>query len=284
MAEGKFVAYYRVSTDQQGRSGLGLDAQREAVERYLNGGGWELLAAFTEVETGKGAKALDKRPQLRAALDHARKAMATLVIAKLDRLARNVHFISGLIEQRVPIVAADMPDADITMLQIYAVMAERQARLVERTKAALPPAKARGTVLGAHGRVPQPGPPQGLRPWSGSRPSQAIFQSSRPRACRCMRSARALNEQGIASPGVAGGIRQMYPGRPGSASPPGLTETRIEALGTRGRQAACPARTAGDVRSSNTAAIGQDVTIDVKQLLQVQAIVAARSATRDLAD
>ena len=123
MADGKFVAYYRVSTAQQGHSGLGLEAQRDQVMRYLSNGGWPPLAEFTEIETGKGANALDRRPQLRAALAFAKKHKATLIIAKLDRLARNVHFISGLIEQRVPIVAADMPDADITMLQIYAVMA-----------------------------------------------------------------------------------------------------------------------------------------------------------------
>ncbi|MFN9847727.1 MAG: recombinase family protein, partial [Alphaproteobacteria bacterium] len=154
MSAGKFVAYYRVSTDRQGRSGLGLEAQREAVQRFLSAGGWPPLAEYTEVETGKGANALDKRPELKAALDFARKHKATLVIAKLDRLARNVHFISGLIEQRVPIVAADMPDADITMLQIYAVMAEREARVIsERTRVALAAAKARGTVLGAYGKV-----------------------------------------------------------------------------------------------------------------------------------
>lgn len=154
MADGKFVAYYRVSTTGQGVSGLGLEAQQEAVERYLNGGSWSLIEAFTEVETGKGSNALDRRPQLKAALAYARKHKATLVIAKLDRLARNVHFVSGLIEQRIPIVAADMPDADITMLQIYAVMAEREGRTIsERTKAALAAAKRRGVVLGANGRA-----------------------------------------------------------------------------------------------------------------------------------
>jgi DNA invertase Pin-like site-specific DNA recombinase len=148
-----FVAYYRVSTERQGRSGLGLDAQRQAVHRCLEGRPGRLVAEFTEIETGKGANALQKRPELRAALEHARKLRATLVIAKLDRLARNVHFISGLIEQRVPIIAADMPDADITMLQIYAAMAEREARVTsERTKAALAAAKSRGTQLGANGR------------------------------------------------------------------------------------------------------------------------------------
>lgn len=150
----EFVAYYRVSTQRQGRSGLGLDAQRQAVDALVSARGGQLVAAFEEIETGKGANALSKRPQLRAALDRARSARATLVIAKLDRLARNVHFISGLIEQRVPIVAADMPDADITMLHIYAAMAEREARITsERTKAALAAAKARGTELGSNGRV-----------------------------------------------------------------------------------------------------------------------------------
>lgn len=149
-----FVAYYRVSTQQQGRSGLGLEAQRAAVQRWLEGAGGQLLAEYTEVETGKGANALHRRPELRLALDHARRDKATLLIAKLDRLARNVHFVSGLIEQRVPIVAVDMPDADITMLQIYAVMAEREARVTsERTKAALAAAKARGVVLGRNGQA-----------------------------------------------------------------------------------------------------------------------------------
>jgi DNA invertase Pin-like site-specific DNA recombinase len=105
MASGKFVAYYRVSTVRQGQSGLGLEAQQESVRRYLNGGDWELLAEHQEVETGKGADALDKRPQLKAALAECRRQGATLIIAKLDRLARNVHFVSGLMESRVRFVA-----------------------------------------------------------------------------------------------------------------------------------------------------------------------------------
>ena len=149
-----FVAYYRVSTQRQGRSGLGLEAQRQAVATWLSTHDGELIGEYIEVETGKGANALDRRPELRAALGQARRAKATLVIAKLDRLARNVHFISGLIEQRVPIVAADMPEADITMLQIYAAMAEREARVTgERTRAALSAAKARGVILGANGQT-----------------------------------------------------------------------------------------------------------------------------------
>ena len=154
MADGKFISYLRVSTDRQGRSGLGEGAQRDAVARFLNGGSWTLLAEYVEVETGKGSNALDRRPALKAALDQARKARATLVIAKLDRLARNVAFISALMEAKVEFIAVDMPDANRLTLHIMAAFAEHEARMIsERTKAALAVAKARGTVLGAHGRV-----------------------------------------------------------------------------------------------------------------------------------
>lgn len=149
MANGKFIAYYRVSTQQQGQSGLGLEAQQAAVRTYLNGGAWELVAEFTEVETGKGANALDRRPKLAEALALAKKQKATLVIAKLDRLARNVHFVSGLIETGVEFVAADMPHANKTMIQIHAVMSEHERdQISERTKVALAAAKARGVKLG----------------------------------------------------------------------------------------------------------------------------------------
>lgn len=152
MANGNFIAYYRVSTQKQGQSGLGLEAQKETVLRYLNGGNWELVNEFTEVETGKGADALAKRPQLRAALEACKKQKATLIIAKLDRLARNVHFVSGLIESGVEFVAADMPQANKTMLQIHSVMSEwERDQISARTKAALAAAKARGVVLGAAG-------------------------------------------------------------------------------------------------------------------------------------
>jgi DNA invertase Pin-like site-specific DNA recombinase len=152
MAQGRFVAYYRVSTRKQGASGLGLEAQRAAVETYLNGGRWTLLAEYTEVETGKGSNALDKRPQLRAALQHCRKAKATLIIAKLDRLARNVHFVSGLIESGVEFRAADMPQADKVMLQMHAVMSEWERDAIsKRTREALAAAKARGVKLGKAG-------------------------------------------------------------------------------------------------------------------------------------
>ena len=152
MAQGKFVAYYRVSTARQGASGLGLDAQREAVARYLNGGEWELVGEFTETETGKGANALEKRPQLRAALELCKRRGATLIIAKLDRLARNVHFVSGLLETGCDFVAADMPQANKVMIQMHAVMAEwERDQISKRTKDALAAAKVRGVKLGTAG-------------------------------------------------------------------------------------------------------------------------------------
>jgi DNA invertase Pin-like site-specific DNA recombinase len=139
------VAYYRVSTHQQGLSGLGLEAQRETVRRFLSGGKWELLAEFTEVESGRRRA----RPELEKAMATAKARKATLAIAKLDRLARNVHFISGLLESRVRFVCCDVPQADRTMLQMLAVFGEHEARMIsERTKAALAAAQARGVKLG----------------------------------------------------------------------------------------------------------------------------------------
>lgn len=152
MATGRFIAYYRVSTPKQGQSGLDLEAQQSAVAGYLNGGQWKLLGEYTEVETGKGANALQKRPQLKAALDACRKLKATLVIAKLDRLARNVDFISGLIESGCDFVAADVPHANKVMLQMQAVMGEwERDQISARTKAGLAAAKARGVKLGETG-------------------------------------------------------------------------------------------------------------------------------------
>lgn len=141
----KYVAYYRVSTQQQGRSGLGLQAQRNAVMDYLNGDGWELMDEFTEVESGKKAD----RPELAAALALCKKQKAKLIIAKLDRLARNVHFISGLMESGVDFVAVDMPQANRLTVHIMAAMAEHEREVIsQRTKAALAAAKERGVKLG----------------------------------------------------------------------------------------------------------------------------------------
>jgi DNA invertase Pin-like site-specific DNA recombinase len=154
MSNSLFVAYYRVSTARQGQSGLGLEAQEHAVKTYLRSIGGTIVASFTEVETGKGFKALEKRPQLRTALDACRKHAATLLIAKLDRLARNCAFVAGLLEAGCPFVAADMPHANKTMIQIYAAMSEwERDQISARVKAALAAAKARGVILGATGPV-----------------------------------------------------------------------------------------------------------------------------------
>lgn len=145
---GKFIAYYRVSTSRQGESGLGLEAQRAAVVSYLNGGNWTVLEEFVEIESGKKAK----RPQLAAAMAAAKKAKATLIVAKLDRLARNLHFLSGLMEGGVDFLAVDNPTANRLTVHILAAVAEDEGRRIsDRTKAALAAAKARGTVLGKNG-------------------------------------------------------------------------------------------------------------------------------------
>jgi DNA invertase Pin-like site-specific DNA recombinase len=135
---GFYVAYYRVSTDRQGESGLGLDAQREAVKRFTTSG--QLVAEFTEVESGKKHT---NRPQLLAALAECKRKKATLVIAKLDRLARNVHFITGLMESRVEFVCCDNPHANKAMVQMLAVFGEHEREQIShRTKAALQQVRA----------------------------------------------------------------------------------------------------------------------------------------------
>ncbi|RWP21024.1 MAG: recombinase family protein [Mesorhizobium sp.] len=144
------VAYYRVSTQRQGRSGLGIEAQRAAVARFAEAEGMIILQEFTEVETGKGADALDRREQLNAALALARQSKCPVVVAKLDRLSRDVAFIAGLMVQRVPFIVAELgADADPFMLHLYAALAEKERRLIsERTKAALASRKTTGMKLG----------------------------------------------------------------------------------------------------------------------------------------
>lgn len=140
----QYVAYYRVSTERQGASGLGLDAQRQAVSRHV--GSSQLLAEFTEIESGKRH---DNRPELEAALQECRKRKAVLVIARLDRLARNVAFIATLMENGTDFVACDMPTANRLTIHILAAVAEHEREMIsKRTKAALAEAKRRGTTLG----------------------------------------------------------------------------------------------------------------------------------------
>jgi DNA invertase Pin-like site-specific DNA recombinase len=144
------VAYIRVSTSQQGRSGLGIEAQREALARFAKETGYDIAAEFVEVETGKGSDALDRRPQLAAALGKARVLRCPVAVAKLDRLSRDVHFISGLMAHRVPFVVSELgPDVDPFVLHLYAALAEKERALISgRTKSALAAAKAKGVKLG----------------------------------------------------------------------------------------------------------------------------------------
>lgn len=145
MPSGAFVAYYRVSTARQGSSGLGLEAQQRAVRDYLNGGNWQLCAEYTEVESGKR----NSRPKLAEALAAAKRYKAKLIIAKLDRLARNVAFIANLMESKVEFEAVDMPDANPLTIHIISAVAQHERELIsQRTKAALAEAKARGRRLG----------------------------------------------------------------------------------------------------------------------------------------
>lgn len=198
MASGQFVTYFRVSTQRQGASGLGLEAQKSAVESFLNGGHWEVIGSFTEVETGKGSNALDKRPQLRSAIDQCKKTGARLLIAKLDRLARNVHFISGLKESGVKFVAADMPDATDLLVNIMAAVAQQEAEVISRrTKDALAAAKARGIVSNG----PNKGQPLVLGRAGAANLAKAEAQVLKAR----QRASKAAND-------FAGGLARMIAG------------------------------------------------------------------------
>src|SRR5215470_9713977 len=151
------ISYIRVSKPKQGRSGLGLEAQQAAIKTFCAQHGYKIEAEYREVETGKGADALERRPELAAAMKHARKLgkgskarSAPIIIAKLDRLSRDVHFISGLMVQRIPFIVTELgPDVDPFMLHIHAAVAEKErARIAQRTREALAAAKARGVKLG----------------------------------------------------------------------------------------------------------------------------------------
>jgi DNA invertase Pin-like site-specific DNA recombinase len=153
MAEGKWISYLRVSTDRQGKSGLGIEAQRAAVAEYLDGGNWTLVKEFVEVESGKRSD----RPRLAEAIKACRVYGAKLVIAKLDRLSRDAHFLLGLEKAGVDFVCADMPNANKLTVHIMGLIAQEEREMISRrTKAALAAAKKRGVKLGGnnHGVVP----------------------------------------------------------------------------------------------------------------------------------
>jgi DNA invertase Pin-like site-specific DNA recombinase len=180
-----YIAYFRVSTPRQGRSGLGLEAQQQAVNDFLHGHGELILEHFTEIESGRRSG----RPQLAAALDACRRHKAALLIAKLDRLARNVHFISGLMESGVEFVAVDMPEANRLTIHILAAVAEHEREMIsQRTKAALQAAKARGAVLGS----PQPKKGAAIR-------SQVLQEKANRFAANVLPVIHGLQAQGITS-------------------------------------------------------------------------------------
>jgi len=207
MARGTFVAYYRVSTARQGRSGLGLEAQKRAVSDFLNGGSWELLAEFVEVESGK----VDDRPQLEQALATCDLSGATLVVAKLDRLSRNLAFLAKLQDSGVRFVAADIPEANELTIHIMAAVAQAERKAIStRTKEALAAAKARGVRLGG-----DRGNPEDLRK-GPAKSADVRSRRARERAAKVKRQiesitnaaeglslrqiALALNERGITAP------------------------------------------------------------------------------------
>jgi DNA invertase Pin-like site-specific DNA recombinase len=210
MPDGRFVAYYRVSTAAQGRSGLGLAAQREAVRTFLNGGNWSLLGEHTEVESGKIAD----RPELARALHTCRLTGAALIIAKLDRLSRDAAFLLNLEKAGIEFVAADMPNANRLTVRLMAVIAQEEREMIAvRTKAALAAAKARGKRLGGWRETLSDGRPNGYTPdhTAGTKALQARADAfaatvgpmvvEMRQAGRSLRQiAASLSEKGIRTP------------------------------------------------------------------------------------
>ena len=199
------VAYIRVSTKGQGRSGLGLEAQQDALDRFAKAEGFTIIETFSETETGKGADALDRRPKLAAALKAARKLNAPVVVAKLDRLSRDVHFISGLMQHRTPFIVAELgADTDPFMLHIYAALAEKERRLIsERTKAGLAAAKRRGVKLGGRNAQSEKTKAEALARAEALRPVLAELAHMSARA-----AAAELNKRGSKRQHTAVGMRR----------------------------------------------------------------------------
>lgn len=207
MATGRFVAYYRVSTRRQGRSGLGLEAQRAAVRSYLDGGRWTLVAEFTEVETG----GRNDRPELERALAACRVHRSRLIVAKFDRLSRNAAFLMALRDSGVEFVAADMPEANTLTVGIMAVMAQHEREAIsQRTRAALAAAKRRGVSLGTPENLTDRDRRKGTRASIAVRQGMAaqrahdlahVIEEIRATGRESLRElAGALNERGIPTP------------------------------------------------------------------------------------
>ncbi|HWS69774.1 MAG TPA: recombinase family protein [Steroidobacteraceae bacterium] len=205
------IGYVRVSTSAQGRSGLGLAAQRAAIARFAEAEGLNVTQVFEEVETGSGADALDRRPQLAAALKTARKARSPVLVAKLDRLSRDVHFISGLMSHHVEFVVCELGrQSDPFVLHLYAALAEKEHAMISaRTKAGLSAAKARGTKLGMSARSKSEVRKIAAR---GAKANQTAaldrieairwaIESALSGDVSLRKASELLNERGIASPG-----------------------------------------------------------------------------------
>ena len=201
------IAYLRVSTQRQHRSGLGIDAQRSAIDRFAATDSLKITGEYVEAETGKGSDALERRPQLAAALAAAKAAKCSVVVAKLDRLSRDVAFVAGLMAQRVPFIVAELGrDADPFMLHLYAALAEKERRLIsERTKAALAAKKSAGGVLGNVQNLNEAGATGRSRLVERAddfaRKLAPSLQAIQLQGATTLRSiAAALNRQGIKSP------------------------------------------------------------------------------------
>jgi DNA invertase Pin-like site-specific DNA recombinase len=194
------IAYTRVSTASQGRSGLGLEAQQAALARFAEAEGFKLLETFSEVETGKGSDALDRRPQLAEALKLAKRHKAPIIVAKLDRLSRDVHFISGLMTHKTPFIVAELgADADPFMLHLYAALAEKERHLIsQRTRDALAAKKAQGVKLGGLNAKGVRNRDEAKARAEALRPLMSELSSLSARAI-----AAELNTRGVATPSGA---------------------------------------------------------------------------------
>ncbi len=205
------VAYQRVSTERQGRSGLGLEAQRERCTAFAAQNGMEIVESFVEVETGRGSDALDRRPQLAAALGAARRLRCQVLVAKLDRLSRDVHFIAGLMVQRVPFLVAELgTDVDPFMLHIYAALAEKERRMIsERTRAALQARKKQGAKLGNPTNLPE----AGMKGAASTAEEARRFAENVAPIIQQIRASGVVSLRGIAAALNARGVRTARGGR-----------------------------------------------------------------------
>lgn len=223
------IAYLRVSTAEQGRSGLGLEAQRAAIESFAKSEGIAVDAWYTEVETGKGADALDRRPKLAEALKAAQALKGPVLVSKLDRLSRDVHFISGLMAQRVEFIVTELGrQTDPFVLHLFAALAEKERQLISsRTKAGLAAAKAQGKALGAAARKASPEQLQAAGAASASR-ADAFAKGVRPHLRSAM--ADAQNSYTRAAAILNAGKQLSAEGKPWDRRSVAATVRRLQVL------------------------------------------------------